>query len=41
MNSEDNFIFINVGEWDDEVEEEMDKQYLNRTKIVDDVPLEN
>lgn len=41
MNSEDSFIFINVGEWDDEVEEEMDKQYLNRTKIVDDVPLEN
>nr|WP_255883116.1 hypothetical protein [Staphylococcus xylosus] len=40
MNSEDNFIFINVGEWDDEVEE-MDKQYPNRTKIVDDVPLED
>lgn len=28
-----------VSEWDDEVEE-MDKQYPNRTKIIDDSPLE-
>lgn len=32
-------VIINVGEWGDEVEEEMDKQYPNRTKIINDVPL--
>ena len=34
-------VIINVGEWDDETEEEMDKRYPNRTKIIDDVPLED
>ncbi|RIM76562.1 hypothetical protein BU116_10355 [Staphylococcus xylosus] len=34
-------IFINVEGWDDEAEDEMDKKYPNRTKIIDDVPLED
>lgn len=32
---------IEIGEWDDEAEEDMDKNYPNRTKIIDVVPLED
>lgn len=38
------FLFANksVSEWDGEVEEEeMDKNYPNSNKIIDDVPLED